>query len=120
MREVYHKKEDGRRHWRRPFFVSRCLRGEAAEGAAHVPFAQTLERPVAKLAHTLARDTEHGTDFLERMLAAAFEAEVEAQHFRVARRQRAERLLDFVSEEAVHRFLFGIGHLVGDEALEQR
>ena len=31
-----------------------------------------------------------------------------------------ERLLDLVGEEAVHRFLFRVRHLVGDEALDER
>ena len=61
---------------------------EAAQRAADVAFAQALERAVAELANALARDAEHGADFLERVLASALEAEVEAQHLRVARRQR--------------------------------
>ena len=35
-------------------------------------------------------------------------------------RERAERLLDLVVEEAVHRLFFRVGHLVGDEALDER
>ena len=31
-----------------------------------------------------------------------------------------ERLLDLVGQEAVHRFFFGVGHLVGDESLDER
>src|SRR5688500_2785316 len=93
---------------------------EAAEGAPDVALAEPLERAVAQLAHALARDAEHRADLLERVLAPALEAEVEAQHLGVARRERAERLLDLVGEEAVHRLLLGVGHLVGDEALDQR
>jgi hypothetical protein len=67
------------------------LGGEAAEGASHVAFTQPLERAVAELTHPFARDAEHGADLLERVLAAALESEVQAQHLRIARRQRAER-----------------------------
>src|SRR5512138_2294552 len=77
---------------------------EAAECAADVAFAEALEGTVAELAHALARDAEHRTDFLERVLASALESEVQAEDLRVARRERTERLLDFVGEEAVHGF----------------
>ena len=85
-----------------------------------VALAQALERTVAQLADPLARDAEHRADLLERVLAPALEAEVQPQHLRVARRQRVERLLDLVGEEAVHRLLLGVRHLVGDEALDER
>src|SRR5215208_1018678 len=98
----------------------RRLRGEAAERAAHVAFAKALERAVAELPDALARDAEHRADLLERVLAPALQAEVQPEHLRVARRERVERLLDLVGEEAVHRLLLGVGHLVGDEALDQR
>src|ERR1043166_1925200 len=55
--------------------------GEASERAADVALAETLERPVAELADPLTGDTEHRADFLERVLAASLETEVEAQHF---------------------------------------
>src|SRR5690348_2862971 len=83
----------------------RPLRCEAAKRPAHIPLTQPLQRPVAQLADPLARDAEHRADLLERVLASAFKAEVEAQHLGVARRQGAERLLDLVGEEAVHRLL---------------
>src|SRR5438034_3054127 len=98
-----------------PRAVSCCLRGEAAEGATDVALAEALEGPVAKLAHPLAGDAEHRADLLECVLTAAFEPEVEPQDLRVARRQRAERLLDLIGEEAIHRLFLGIGHLIGDE-----
>src|SRR5215208_384285 len=95
------------------------LRGEAAERAAHVALAKALERAVAELPDALARDAEHRADLLERVLAPALQAEVQPEHLRVARRERAEGLLDLVGEEAVHRLLLGVGHLVGDEALDE-
>src|SRR5512135_2629676 len=85
---------------------SAALAAERLQRAANVAFAQALEGAVAKLAYPFARDAEHGTDFLKRVLAAALETEVQAQHLGVARRERAERLLDLVGEEAVHRLLF--------------
>src|SRR5687768_10398624 len=54
------------------------------------------------------------------MLSATFEAEIEAQDLRVARWQRAQRELDLVGEKAVHRFLLRVGHLIGDEPLDER
>ena len=54
------------------------------------------------------------------MLATAVEAEVEPEHLGIARRQGAERPLDFLREERVHRLLFGVGLVVGDKALDQR
>ena len=83
--------------------------------------SEPLERAVAQLADALAGDAEHAADLLERVLAPALEPEVEPQHLGVARRQRAERLLDLVGEEAVHRLpLRCRGMLVGDEALDER
>ena len=61
------------------------LRGEAAERPADVAFAQALEGTVAELANALAGDAEHGADLFERVFAAAFETEVEAEHLGVAR-----------------------------------
>src|SRR6476646_8092717 len=68
---------------------------------------------------TLARHTEHRADLLERVLPSALEAEVQAQHPRVARRERPERELDLVREEAVHRLFLGVRHLVGNEPLDE-
>ena len=68
-----------------------ALRGEAAQRAADVAFAKPLERAVAQLANAFTGDAEHGADLLERVLAPTFEAEVQAQHLRIARRQRAQR-----------------------------
>src|SRR5215467_10980802 len=96
------------------------LRGKAPQRAADVAFTQALERAVAKLSDSLARDAEHGADLFERVLAAAFEPEVQAEDFGVAWRQRAQGLLDLVGEEAVHRLFLGIRHLVGHEALDER
>src|SRR5437764_1024752 len=67
------------------------LGGEASQRATHVAFAQPLEGTVAQLADALARDAQHRSDLFQRMLASTFETEVETQHFRVARRQCAQR-----------------------------
>src|SRR3989337_955946 len=66
-------------------------RGEAAQRAADIPFAEALERAIAELTSPLARHAKHRADLLERVLAAAFEPEVEPEHLRVTRRQRSER-----------------------------
>src|SRR5690606_21185204 len=89
--------------------------GETGQCLAHVAFAQALQRAVAQLAHALARDAEHAADLLEGVLAPAGQAEVEAQHLRVARRERAERGLDLFAQEVVHRRFFGGALVVGDE-----
>ena len=70
--------------------------GERPECAADVAFAEALEGAVAELPDALARDAEHGADFLEGVFASAFEAEVEAQHLGVAGRQGVEGLFDLV------------------------
>ncbi len=97
--------------------AGRC--GEAAQRAPDFAFAQPLERAVAQLPHPLTRDAQHGADFLERVLAAPVQTEVQTQHLGIAGRERAQRFLDFIGEEAVHGFLFRIGHLVGYEALDE-
>src|ERR1019366_6348371 len=72
------------------------LRSEAAERPPHIALAQPLECAITQLAHAFARDAEHRADLLERVLASTLEPEVETQDLRVARRERAERLLDFI------------------------
>src|SRR5678816_917009 len=74
---------------------------EAGQRAAHVALAQPLERAVAQLTDTLTRDAEHAADLLERVLAAAVEPEIEPQHLGIARRQGAQRRLDFLGQEGV-------------------
>src|SRR5690242_3174513 len=93
---------------------------EAPEGTPNVSLTKTLQRAIPELAHTLARHAEHRANLLQRVLTSAFESEVETEDLRVTRWQRAESLLDLVGEEAVHRFLFGIRHLVSHEALDER
>src|SRR5688572_6811595 len=114
--------QTGRHRWRPAarfsLFADR-LRREAAQRSADVSLAQPLEGAIPQLANAFTGDAEHGADFLERMFAAPFETEVEAQYFRVARRKRGQRELDFVGEEAIHRFFFRVGHFVGDEALDE-
>src|SRR5206468_3963200 len=52
--------------------------------------------------------------------APTVEAEVEAEHFRIARGKRGERALDLLAHEAIHVLVFRIRHLLGDEALDER
>src|SRR5688500_6110211 len=59
------------------------LRREAPERASNLAFAQALQRTIAELPNALAGDAEHRADLLERVLASAFQAEVEPQHLRV-------------------------------------
>src|SRR6185436_1942351 len=96
------------------------LRGDAAQCPSYVAFAQALERTVAQLADALARDAKHGADLFERVFATALESEVQTEYLRVARRQRTKCKLDLIGEEAIHGFLFGVRHLVGDEAFDER
>src|SRR5512143_588835 len=67
--------------------------GEALQCVAQLALAQALERTVPQLAHTLACDAQHVADLLQRVLAAALETEVQAQHARIARGQRVQRAL---------------------------
>src|ERR1700730_16858798 len=82
------------------------LRREASERATNVTFTEALQGTIAKLANALARDSQQGTDLLERVLPPAFESEVQTQHLRIPRGKRRQRGFDFVVEEAVHCFLF--------------
>src|SRR5439155_1824216 len=77
-------------------FRRRRSGGETPERSPHVAFTQTLQRAIPKLTHALARHAEHRTDLLEGVLAAAFESEIQPENLRIARRQRAECLLDFI------------------------
>src|SRR3989449_405065 len=54
------------------------------------------------------------------MLAAAVETEVQPQHLGIAALQRVERLFDLVGQEAIHRLIFRVRQIVGDEPLDQR
>src|SRR5919107_6238157 len=106
--------------YRKPLFDEPLLRREAAQRPADVSLTEPLERPVTELPYPLARDAKHRADLLQRVLAPALQPEVEPEDLRVARWERRERLLDLVGEEAVHRLLLGVGHLVGDEPLDER
>src|SRR5829696_2839712 len=105
---------------RRPRPSSPALRRERPQCPTHVALAEPLERAIAQLAHALARHAQHRADLLEGVLATALESEVEPQHLRVTRRQRVQRLLDLVGEEAIHGLLLRVRHLVGHEALDER
>src|SRR5688572_27716834 len=88
-----------------PFPISPVRsRRKTPQRATHIAFTQPLQRTIAQLADAFACDAEHRADLFERVLATALETKVEAQHLRIPRRERAERLLDLVGEEAVHRF----------------
>src|SRR5471032_1202255 len=100
--------------------VQQSSGGKASKRPPNIPLTKPLESSVAQLSDALAGDAEHGADLFEGVLAAPFQAEVEAQYFCVAWREGGERLLDLVGEEAVHRLLLGVGHLVGDEPLDER
>src|SRR5262249_36049038 len=58
---------------------------------------ELLERVVLDLADALARDAQRASDLLERPRRAAVEAEAELDHLTLARRQRAERVLDVLT-----------------------
>src|SRR5829696_8469263 len=96
------------------------LSGKASQSSPYISLSQSLESTIAKLSNALAGDAEHRADFLESMLASGFETEVETQNFRIARRKSRKCRLDLIVEEAVHCFLFGIGHFVSNETLDQR
>src|SRR5256885_2084839 len=93
---------------------------EARQRLAYLAAPQALQAPTPQLPHPLARYAEHAADLLERVLAAAVQAEIQAQHLGVAPLQRAQRLLDLVRQEAVHRLVFRVGEVFGDEPLDQR
>src|SRR5438105_9916038 len=93
---------------------------EARERLAYITIPQPLERAVPQLAHPLARHAEHAADLLERVLAAAIQPEIQAEHLGVAPLERADGLLELVRQEAVHRLVFRVGEVFGDKALDQR
>src|SRR5262245_29882966 len=93
---------------------------EAGQRLSNIAIAQALQRTVTELPHTLTRDAQHAADLFERVLAAAIQAEVQPQHLRVTALQRVQRLLDFIRQEAIHRLIFRVRQVLGDEALDQR
>src|SRR2546422_6103689 len=103
-----------------PVITGYNLRCEGPQRLAHRAFAQPLERAVAQLADALPRDAEHPADLFQRVLAPAVQTEIETQHFGVALLEAVERRLDLVGQEAVHRLLFRIREVFGDEALDER
>jgi len=98
----------------------RRLCRETGQCLAHVTLAQPFQRAVAQLANSLSRDAQHSADFLQRMLATAVETEVELQNPGIARGQRGESFLDLITQETVHRGLFRVRQILGDEAFDQR
>src|SRR5438309_655347 len=102
-----------------PVITGYNLRCEGPQRLAHRAFAQPLQGAVAQLADALARDAEHAADLLQGVLAPAVQPEVEAQHLRVALLETVQRRLDLVGQEAVHRLLFRVREVLGDEALDQ-
>src|SRR2546430_1988772 len=103
-----------------PVITGYNLRCEGPQRLAHRAFAQPLQGAVAQLADALARDAEHAADLFQRVLPPAVQPEVEAQHLGVALLQAVQGRLDLVGQEAVHRLLFRIREVFGDEALDQR
>src|SRR6266576_3627875 len=102
------------------FLPAACLGCEARERLADVAVAQPLQRAIAQLAHPLTRHAQHAADLLERVLPSAVQTEVQPQYFGIAALQRVERLLDLVGQEAIHRLIFRVRQVLGDEALDQR
>src|SRR5436190_11571815 len=93
---------------------------ETCQGFADVAVAQTLQRAIPELANALTGHAEHAADLFERVLAPAVETEVQPQHLGVPPLQRVQRLLDLIRQEAIHRLIFRIREIFGDEALDQR
>src|SRR5882762_9422221 len=96
------------------------LGGETGEGFAYIAIAQPLQRTIAQLPHALASHAEHSPDFFQRVLTSAVQTEVQPQYFGIAALQRVERLLDLVGQEAIHRLIFRVRQVLGDEALDER
>src|SRR6266566_552302 len=74
----------------------------------------------AQLANPLASHTQHPADLFQRVLPAAVQPEVETENLRITPLQGVERLLDLVRQEAIHRLIFRVRQILGDEALDQR
>src|ERR1700704_3643847 len=98
----------------------RTLRREATERPAYITLAQPLQRAVTKLTHPFTSNAEQGSNLFERVLPSALEPEVQAENLCISRRKGRQRRLDLVVEEAIHCLLLGVGHFVGDEALDER
>src|SRR5687768_1886838 len=102
------------------FAVRKGLRRERSQRAADVSFTQSLQSPVPKLTDALTGNSEQRANLLERVLSPTLEPKVQTKDLGIPRRQRRKRRLDLIVEEAVHCFLLGVRHLVGDEPLDQR
>src|SRR5881394_4645207 len=102
------------------FQCRKRLRGEARERLPDVSVPQPLQCAVTQLPDALPSDAEHAADLFERVLAPAVETEVQPQHLGVTPLQRVQRLLDLIRQEAIHRLIFRIREIFGDEALDQR
>src|SRR5260221_3602026 len=102
------------------FIPAACLGCEARERLADLAVTQPLQRAVAQLTHAFARDAEHSPDLFQGMLTATIKAEVEAQDLGIAPLQRVQRLLDLVGQEAIHRLIFRVRQVLGDEPLDER
>src|SRR6266550_7435793 len=94
-----------------------CLRREAGERLADIAIAQPLQCTVAQLANPLASHTQHPADLFQRVLPAAVQTEVQTENLRITPLQGVERLLDLVRQEAIHRLIFRVRQILGDEAL---
>src|SRR5690606_6869980 len=93
--------------------------GEALQRGAELALAQPPQRAVAELTDALARHAEHVADLFERVLAAAFEADVQPQHAGVARRQRVQRALDLLREQPLLDVRLRLRGLLHDEPLDE-
>src|SRR6266550_422837 len=102
------------------FMSAACLGCEARERLAYISVTQTFQRAIAQLPHALASHAEHSPDLFQRVLTSAVQTEVQPQHFGIAALQRIERLLDLVGQEAIHRLIFRVRQILGDEALDER
>src|SRR2546425_751763 len=105
----------------RRIWTSRSRPHTATSGTARAASRTNWpKRPIAQLAHALARHAQHAADLLERVLAPAVQAEIESQHLGIPSLQRVEGRLDLIRQEAIHRLVFGVGQVLSDEALDQR
>src|SRR4051812_33182500 len=91
---------------------------EARQRPTDLALTQSLQGPVAKLAHPLPGNAQHSSDLLQRMLPAPVQAEIEPEHLGIARGQRSQRVVHLFRQKVLHRLLFRISLLIGNEAVD--
>src|SRR2546422_11253573 len=80
---------------------------EAAQAARAARMTELAQRLRLDLADALARDRKAGANLLERVVRPLPDAEAQAQHLLLARRERGEHLARLIAQVQAHHRLGG-------------